>query len=178
MRTTDTRSPGTSRRQWFALGILGTELSDGTDGRPMVAEAVLPEGASPALHVHHDLDDSFYLLEGTMVLRCGADVWIGGPGDWVQFPMGVPHTFRVMDGPARVLIVHTSDRFGKLIDVLGRPAEAADAPTTADGPTSEELAAVMEEHGITTLGGCLEEDEARALMARLGPRQTAGAART
>ena len=65
-----------------------------------MAEAVLPEGASPPAHLHAALDDSFYILEGRMVIHCGDDVWLAGPGSWVQFPAGVPHTFRVLGGPA------------------------------------------------------------------------------
>ena len=172
MAPTTSESPRT--RRWFALGMTGTEYSDGRGGRPMVAEAVLPEGASPPLHVHDDLDDSFYLLEGTMVLRCGEDVWVGGPGAWVGFPAGVPHTFRVMDGPARILIVHASDRFAKLLDEVGRADDGSETPTTAGGPTPEELSLAMARHGIATVGECLEEAEARAVMAR--PAVAPGAA--
>ena len=60
-------------------------------------------GRLPPAHVHADLDDSFYLLDGRMVIHCGDEVWEAGPGSWVQFPAGVPHTFRVLGGPARAL---------------------------------------------------------------------------
>ena len=99
--------PGTpSPRRWLFLGVLVDVLTE--PGAPVtVAEAVLPEGASPPAHLHAALDDSFYILDGRMVLHCGDDVWQAGPGSWVQFPAGVPHTFRVLgagpgpDGPRR-----------------------------------------------------------------------------
>ena len=87
--------PGTpSPRRWLFLGVLIDVLTE--PGAPVtVAEGILPEGASAA-HVHADLDDSFYILDGRMVIRCGDDIWEAGRS-WVQFPAGV-HTFRVLGG--------------------------------------------------------------------------------
>jgi quercetin dioxygenase-like cupin family protein len=75
-------------RRWSFLGVLVDELTE--PGAPVtVAVGVAPEGASPPAHIHADLDDSFYLLDGRMVIRCGDEVWEAGPGSWVQFPAGV-----------------------------------------------------------------------------------------
>jgi mannose-6-phosphate isomerase-like protein (cupin superfamily) len=159
---TSTRTP---RRTWFALGVVVRELSCGDDGGLVVAEGTLPEGASPPLHVHHDLDDSFYILDGRIVLRCGEEVGVAGPGAWVPFPRGVPHTFRVMDGPARVLMVHANDSFIGLVRDLAQPAHATQLPKLTGGPSLEELSRVMAEHDISTVGPCMEEEEARNLLA-------------
>jgi mannose-6-phosphate isomerase-like protein (cupin superfamily) len=161
---TSIRAPG---RTWLALGVVVTELSCGQADGPVVAEGILPEGASPPLHVHHDLDDSFYLLDGQMVLRCGDEVWVAGPGEWVPFPRGVPHTFRVMGGPARVLMVHANDSFIGLVRDLGEPTDTTEPPRRIGGPGLEELSRAMAEHDISAVGPCMEEDEARALLAVL-----------
>lgn len=69
-------TPGAKR--WLFLGVLVDVLTE--PGAPVtVAHAVLPEGASPPAHLHATLDDSFYLLDGGMVLCCGDDVWIFTP---------------------------------------------------------------------------------------------------
>lgn len=160
-----TRAP---KRTWLALDVVVTELAYGDESGQVLAEATLPEGASPPLHVHHDLDDNFYLLEGQMVLRCGEEAWVAGPGSWVPFPRGVPHTFRVMGGQARVLMVHANDSFMELVRELGVPANATHKPkVTGHGPSLEELSRIMAEHDISTVGPCMEEDEARALLATL-----------
>src|SRR5690348_11606479 len=86
---------------WWSLDCLVVEVSSTGDAGPLVYEMTLPDGASPPLHVHADLDDSFYVLDGRMVVRCGGDVQLAAAGSWVPFPRGVPHTFRVMGGPAR-----------------------------------------------------------------------------
>ena len=155
------------RRSWWFLGLVVDELTE--DGAPtVVAEATLPEGASPPFHVHADLDDSFYVLEGKMVVRCGDEVSLATAGTWVQFPAGVPHTFRVLDGQARILNVHADDSFLGFVRDIGRPAVEGDSASTGEGPPMDELVRSMSEHGITTVGPPMEEDEARSWLAQLG----------
>jgi quercetin dioxygenase-like cupin family protein len=161
---------GARGRSWWSLGLVVTEFSTGADGGLVVAEGTLPEGASPPLHVHEYLDDSFYLLSGTMVLRCGEEVWVAEPGEWVPFPRGVPHTFRVIGGPARVLMVHANDSFLAALRELGRPVENAELPPPTDGPSLETLSRVMAAHGIATIGPSMEDEEARNLVALLANR--------
>ena len=159
--------PGTARpRRWLFLGVVIDVLTE--PGAPVtVAEGVLPEGASPPAHVHAALDDSFYLLEGHMVIHCGDDIWHAGPGSWVQFPAGVPHTFRVLGGPARVLMVHADTSFLAAVQHIGRPATTSDALDSAPGPPIEELDRAFAAHGITNVGPPMEQAEAQRLLDHL-----------
>ncbi len=159
--------PGTpGPRRWLFLGVLVDVLTE--PGAPVtVAEAILPEGASPPAHVHAVLDDSFYILEGRMVLRCGNDVWQAGPGDWVQFPAGVPHTFRVLGGAARVLLVHADDSFLSAVREIGRPATGTDIPQAAPGPALADLDRALAAHGITNAGPPMEPAEAERHLSQL-----------
>lgn len=151
---------------WMFLGVKMDVLTP--RGAPVaVSEALLPSGASPPAHVHHGLDDSLYVLEGRMVVRCGDEVSIAGPGTWLQFPSGVPHTFRVVGGPARVLQVHADDSFLDLVRDLGRPASDDDVPHTGGGPTTEDLDRALSAHGITNVGPPMEQDEAELLLRAL-----------
>lgn len=157
-----TQSPG----RWLFLGILVDVLTE--PGAPVtVAEATLPEDASPPAHVHAALDDSFYLLDGHMVIHCGDDAWHAGPGSWVQFPAGIPHTFRVLGGPARVLMVHADDSFVAAVRDIGRPATSTDVPDATPGPTREELDRAFAAHGITNVGPSMERSEAERLLGQL-----------
>jgi mannose-6-phosphate isomerase-like protein (cupin superfamily) len=159
--------PGTpSPRRWLFLGVLIDVLTE--PGAPVtVAEGILPEGASPPAHVHADLDDSFYILDGRMVIRCGDHMWQAGPGSWVQFPAGVPHTFRVLGGPARILMVHADDSFLAAVRQIGRPATGADVPDATQGPAIEELGWALAAHGITNVGPPMEQAEAEHLIGQL-----------
>ena len=148
---------------WWFLDTLMVERSPA--GRePVVTEAVLPVGASPPLHVHHHLDDSFYVLSGRVVVRCGPDVQVASPGAWVPFPRGVPHTFRVMGGPARLLMVHADDSFLALVRELGQPAASAELPAPTGGPGLPALDRALAAHDITNVGPPMSEEEALAAL--------------
>lgn len=151
---------------WMFLGVRFDVLT--AAGAPVVvAESLLPEGASPPLHVHDGLDDSFYVLDGTMVARCGQDVWLAGPGSWVQFPAGVPHTFRVVGGPLRALVVHSDESFLAAIHAIGRPVVDGDQPHAVPQLTPDELDMALSAHGVTTVGAPMEQDEADAWLTAL-----------
>ena len=155
-----------SPRRWLFLGVLVNVLTE--PGAPVtVAEAIVPEGASPPAHVHADLDDSFYILDGHMVIRCGDMEWEAGPGSWVQFPARVPHTFRVLGGPARILLAHANDSFLAAVREIGRPATDTDIPDVTPGPTIEELDRAFAAHGITNVGPPMEQAEADRLLGQL-----------
>ena len=158
------REKGTS---WWFLGTVMSELSDPWNGGIAVSEAILPEGASPPLHVHDDLDDSFYVIEGRMVVRCGDDVGLATAGSWVPFPRGVPHTFRVLDGPARTLQVQPHRRFMDLVGAVGERAEGHELPDPLHAGPSVDVERLMREHGITSVGGPMEEDEAQRILREL-----------
>jgi mannose-6-phosphate isomerase-like protein (cupin superfamily) len=72
----------------------------------VVLEMTLPAGSSPHLHVHEDLDATWYIIEGRMVVRCGDDELEAGAGHWVSMPRGVPHTFRVIGEQADLSAPH------------------------------------------------------------------------
>lgn len=56
------------------------------------------------LHVHDTVDEAFYLLGGQYRVRCGEQTWSAAAGDFVFLPRGIPHSYDVVDGPARKLI--------------------------------------------------------------------------
>ena len=84
-------------------------------------------GSGPAtLHVHHQDDEAWHVLEGTLHFRF-ADRQLDAPaGSTVFVPAGVPHTYEARD--ARYLIIMTP-RLSALIAELQSdrdPASQAD----------------------------------------------------
>ena len=53
---------------------------------PVIIEHHVGPGAAAPLHVHHDVDDSFYLLRGQLAMRCGEDTFVASAGDYVSLP--------------------------------------------------------------------------------------------
>jgi mannose-6-phosphate isomerase-like protein (cupin superfamily) len=74
-----------------------------TAGALTVMESTVTQG--PPRHVHAHEDECFYVLDGTVVVSCGDDVFDARPRSFVFLPRGIPHTFHAADGQAEVLFI-------------------------------------------------------------------------
>ena len=151
---------------WWFLDLLVVEHRCAPGMETVVLEMTLPVGSSAPLHVHAGLDDTWYILDGEMVVRCGDDMLVAGAGHWVSMPRGVPHTFRVVgDRDARILLVHDNASFRDLIRELGVPADAHVVPAQPVFPSMEELARVAGAHDLTPVGPPMSAEDAGAVLA-------------
>jgi mannose-6-phosphate isomerase-like protein (cupin superfamily) len=77
-----------------------------TQGRYTVLEVEAMQQSGPPLHIHHNEDEHFIVLEGTVRIVCGdrsADVT---PGTGLTVPRGSPHAWANLSGsPVRMLAV-------------------------------------------------------------------------
>ena len=115
-----------------------------TSGAFSLIETVNPPDGGPPLHVHRDVDEAFYVLEGQYEFVCGHERIEAGPGDFVLLPRGVPHRYRTGSGGGRVLMVFspggTEDYFRDITVAL------------TSGVTGErELTELAASHGIELL---------------------------
>ena len=66
---------------------------------------VAPPGTGVPLHIHHQDDEFFYLLEGSLRVLAGDEAFTMQVGDTVLLPKGKPHAFLATgEQPAHVLI--------------------------------------------------------------------------
>ena len=163
-------SPQTSEGQaWWFLDTLVMEHLTASGTEPVVLEMTLPAGAAPPLHLHHDLDDSSFLLDGQMVVRCGDQTLLARAGDGLSMPRGV----RTLSGwwatslPASCWCM-TTTASRELIRDLGQPAGARQLPPPTGGPGVKELSRALAEHDVTVAGSSLSNEEAQAFMAEHG----------
>ena len=152
-------------RTWWFLDLLVVEHRCAPGMKTVVMEMTMPVGSSPALHVHHSLDDTWYILDGKMVVRCGDDVTVVGAGNWVSMPRGVPHTFRVVgSSEARILLVHDNASFRDLIRELAVPAASHVVPAQPVIVSREELARAAALHDLTPVGPPMSAEEANVVL--------------
>jgi mannose-6-phosphate isomerase-like protein (cupin superfamily) len=88
--------------------LKGTD--DGTDGFLFLSETTLAPGfPGPPPHVHRELHDLFYVLDGTLELLVGDETVAAGPGTFALFRPGVRHAFSNAGGaePVSFLNVNT-----------------------------------------------------------------------
>jgi quercetin dioxygenase-like cupin family protein len=64
-----------------------------TAGSLTVFEAVNPPGKGPPYHVHEELDEVIYVLEGTLRVRLVDEIEEATAGAFVLIPRGMPHTW-------------------------------------------------------------------------------------
>jgi quercetin dioxygenase-like cupin family protein len=153
---------------WWFLDTLVVERRLASGSTTTVLEMTLPVGAAPPLHIHHDYDDSFSLLDGQMVIRCGATLRLARAGDWVSVPRGRAHAFRVVgDREARILAVSDSDSFLELVRELGEPASPMALPPAGIGPGVDDVFRAFAVHDVTVIGESLSEAAAQAFLTSL-----------
>jgi mannose-6-phosphate isomerase-like protein (cupin superfamily) len=151
---------------WWFLDTLVVEHRCAPGMGTVVLEMTLPVGSAPPLHVHDNLDDTWYILEGQMVVRCGDDKLVVGPGHWVSMPRGVPHTFRVVgESEARILLVHDNASFRDLVRDLSVPAMSPAVPSEPIFPPMDELSRIAASHDLRAIGPPLSTEDSDAILA-------------
>ena len=146
-------APGEGQAIWFLRNHMTVKATAATtNGGFGLLESLIAPGFSPPLHVHHREDESFYVLEGELTMRCGDRTFRATAGAFVFLPRDVPHTFVVEgDRPARMLTLLTpGGGEGVFIDG-GRPAEHAGLPPVTP-PDIAALKAVSFAYGAEIVG--------------------------
>ena len=65
-----------------------------------------PGGTTPELHIHRQMEEMFYVLEGEVEIQVGERIVQGQPGAFVLVPRNTPHTFSNRGTkPAKLLIM-------------------------------------------------------------------------
>jgi quercetin dioxygenase-like cupin family protein len=114
-----------------------------TGGRYGLVDMIeIPAGDMPPLHVHRDHDEGFLVLDGELTLHLPGRAVTLGPGEFFLAPRHVPHTYRVGDTAARVLVVSAPAGFEQFV------AEIA----TLEDLSPEVLGAAAARQGIEILG--------------------------
>jgi quercetin dioxygenase-like cupin family protein len=90
-----------------------------------IHEFVIPVGNEPPLHVHSREDEWFYVLEGEVTFHAGDQNLPGSPGSLVSLPRGIPHTFTVESGTARMLMLNAPGGFERMFDLAPTTVPAA-----------------------------------------------------
>jgi mannose-6-phosphate isomerase-like protein (cupin superfamily) len=152
----DTRDANATEPLWFLDTLVTPHVprAAGAD-RISVLESLAREGDGPPLHVHHDEEEVFFVLEGRLRLRVGDDDLELGVGEGALGPRGVPHTYRVESEQARWLVITASAPFEQFVRALARPAAEPALPPASGAPDEaavEALTAAAAKHGIEFVG--------------------------
>jgi quercetin dioxygenase-like cupin family protein len=154
--------PGEGEALWW-LGMLATikVTKEQTGGRYALVEILAPDGYEAVLHVHHQEDEGFYILEGELTFYVGDQKIKAQPGSYLFGPKDVPHAFTVDSGPARLLFVLSPGGLEGLVREMGEPAGSLAVPPQPEGPPDEaemeRMAAIAGRYGAEILGSPPEQ---------------------
>ncbi|MEO6286829.1 MAG: cupin domain-containing protein [Dyadobacter sp.] len=115
-----------------------------TNGQLAVFEYIGKEMIGPALHVHHDQDEIFSIIDGEYLFQVGNEKFTVKAGDTVFAPRGIPHTWIQLS--AQGIQVYMVQPAGQLEDFFLALNELKEAPT------EESIKRMHESYGMSVLG--------------------------
>ncbi|GAB3554140.1 cupin domain-containing protein [Spirosoma fluminis] len=137
----------TYKEQITIGGLQLNFLVDGqdTDGSLVMFEMLVPSNARvPAPHFHVDVDETLYMLEGTLTMLYGPETLRLNPGDTLFIKRGLVHGFsNNHPHDARVLCTLSPGSIG--------PAyfrELAEVINAGGPPDMQRVLAIMKQHGL------------------------------
>jgi quercetin dioxygenase-like cupin family protein len=111
-----------------------------------------PRGSAPPLHVHHNDDEAFYVLDGEVTVFVGGERIDLGAGDYCFAPRGIRHTWIVRSKRARMLVTISPSGTEQLFVSLGVPVTGSEPPTQPVMPPMPEVARLFGAQGVEILG--------------------------
>lgn len=145
------RNKDAGERMWFLGGGLHIwkALSEETDDSMLVFEDHLERGKVTPMHLHADVDEALYIIEGEILLNVEGTEHVVGAGGFTFAPRGCAHAFVVTSERARLLCIQTPGSGQAFYRNASEPV-TADASGPVDFDRLREVAIAT---GATTIVG-------------------------
>ncbi|RYY71562.1 MAG: cupin domain-containing protein [Chitinophagaceae bacterium] len=132
--------------------ILDVKISGSdTNGELAIFEQTsLSPGRGTPLHIHHDQDEIFYVVEGSYKFKVGDDIYDLSAGDSIFLPRKIPHAWTQRSVKGKMLV--TLQPAGKLENFFVMMAAMDHTPTP------EEIANVFAVNEMQVVGPPLKLD--------------------
>jgi quercetin dioxygenase-like cupin family protein len=115
-----------------------------TNGQLAVFDYIGNEKAGVSLHVHHEQDEIFTIIEGEYLFHVGDEKIKASEGDTIFAPRKIPHTWVQLSEKGR--LIYSFQPAGKMEEFFVAMS-ALKAP-----PTKEQMKTLEEAHGMSSLG--------------------------
>ena len=138
---------------WWKTGRMTVKASGAETGDAFSqVESDDPRGGATPRHVHHNEDETFYVLEGAITVLAGDERIDLGSGDYYFAPRGIPHATIVRSQRARVLTTISPAGLEQLFVAYGVPATGDQPPSGMAMPPMDEVARLFAGHGVDIIG--------------------------
>jgi quercetin dioxygenase-like cupin family protein len=123
-----------------------------TEGRLFQALVSYPRGAAPPLHIHHDADETFNVLNGEVTIFVGEERYECTAGDFVLGPKGIPHAFLVRSQRAEMLVTFSPAGIEGFFVEVAPPVIEGEAPPPPTMPDQDEFVRLMAKYECEFVG--------------------------
>jgi quercetin dioxygenase-like cupin family protein len=137
------REPG-----WYRAKVTGEQ----GDGRLSQVHIVEPRGAAPPLHLHHDADETLYLIQGEISVFLGHGRNEAGAGAFVFVPKGAVHTWLVRSEQAEILVTLAPAGLEAFFAEVGLPAVPGEPKPSQVRVDLEEMNQRAQAYGVEFVG--------------------------
>ncbi len=141
--------------RWWGggLAVLKATAAD-TGGQMTIVEVTEPPATEAPLHVHHNEDEAFWVLDGDVTFEIGETTTEAHAGDYAFGPRHIPHRYTVGEAGCRMLFILTPGGFEDLVMAMSEPAGARTLPPpSSEEPDMAQIKAIAEAHGGEVLDG-------------------------
>ena len=76
-----------------------------SEGKYSLIEMIHPPNTGPALHIHSNAPEAYYVLDGSYSIRCDDILYRAYPGDFVFIPKSIPHNYQSGPQGGKVLVI-------------------------------------------------------------------------
>ena len=144
---------------WWKSGRIAVKAGGAETGHAFSQiETDDPHGSGPPLHLHHNEDETFYILEGDVTVLVGDERLDLTVGDYVFAPRGVAHAYVVRSERARMLVTASPGGVEQFFVRHGIPVTGSEPPTAAVMLPMDELVRLFADYGCEILGPPLSLD--------------------
>jgi len=138
---------------WWKTGRITVKVAGAETGDAFAQiEVDGPRGDATPVHVHHNEDETFYILEGEVTVLVGGERIDLVAGDFLFAPRDIPHASVVRSQRARMLSTISPAGIEQLFVSLGTTVAGAEPPTEVVMPPLPEMARLFAAHGCEILG--------------------------
>ncbi len=140
---------GEGKAYWMLGGLYEVLLSsDETHGAATVMQMTMPAGMGPPPHVHHNVTETVYVVDGTLRYQFDGKKIDGGPGSLFRIPADTLEGFEPTS-KVRVVITYEPGGIEKFFAEAGEPAQRREIPPSPTSPPDvDRLAKIAARHGL------------------------------
>ena len=125
-----------------------------TNGAFFILEGMVPPEAGPPPHIHHDQDETLYIVEGRLEVMVDGAVHEAKAGDFLHISKGSPHRFiNRSQTPAKLIATFVpagkAEQFFR--EAMEETTDRNATPPSLDDAMIQRLLAAAERNGVEIL---------------------------